>query len=87
LRTIEGKDYEIDIIKQDLHKRKRACNGNQKTIRILAKDDSKIKCFGALLDKLQKKILTKSYWSSLTIADTINYFRRNNFKILFKCKK
>lgn len=73
LDTIDDKNYEIEIIKQDLQKEKELIEIIKVQLNILAKDDSKIKCFGALIDSLQKsnpdkKVLVFSYF-----ADTINY--------------
>jgi ERCC4-related helicase len=87
IENIEGKDYEIDIIKQDLQKEKELVMVIRKQLEILAKDDSKIKCFGALLDTLQKnnpdkKVLVFSYF-----ADTINYLEETISKYSSSVKK
>lgn len=73
--TIDEKNYELEIMKQDLAKEKELVSVIRDQLEILAKDDSKIKCFGALLDKLEKenpnkKVLVFSYY-----ADTINYIQ------------
>jgi superfamily II DNA or RNA helicase len=73
LDTIDNKNYELETIKQDLQKEKELVNIIRNQLEILAKDDSKIKCFGSLVDSLQKsnpnkKILVFSYY-----ADTVNY--------------
>lgn len=75
LDTIDEKSYELEILKQDLIKEKELVSAIRNQLEILAKDDSKIKCFGALLDNLQKeqpnkKVLVFSYY-----ADTINYIQ------------
>lgn len=76
LDTVDEKSYEIEKIKQDLKKEKELVAVIREQLEILAKDDSKIKCFGSLVDSLQKrnpnkKILIFSYY-----ADTINYLEK-----------
>lgn len=73
LDVIDDKNYELEAIKTDLAKEKELVAIIRSQLEILAKDDSKIKCFGSLIDSLQKsnpnkKILIFSYY-----ADTINY--------------
>jgi len=73
LDVIDEKSYELEAIKQDLKKEKELVSVIRSQLEILAKDDSKIKCFGSLIDSLQKnhpnkKVLVFSYF-----ADTINY--------------
>jgi rubrerythrin len=87
LDTIDEKNYELETMKQDLAKEKELVSVIRAQFEILAKDDSKIKCFGALLDKLEKqnpnkKVLVFSYY-----ADTINYIQDSYLKILFKYKR
>jgi len=73
LDEIDGKNYELEAIKQDIQLEIKLVEIIKKQIEILDKDDSKIKRFGKLLDDLNKqhpdqKVLVFSYY-----ADTVNY--------------
>lgn len=85
--TIDEKNYELDILKQDLKKEKELVMVIRNQLEILAKDDSKIKCFGLLLDTLQKsnpgkKVLVFSYF-----ADTVNYIEETITKYTLSVNK
>jgi ERCC4-related helicase len=86
LDTIDEKNYELDMMKQDLIKEKELVLVIREQLEYSHKDDSKIKCFGTLLDKLEKKILNKKVLVFSYYADTINYIQDSISRIRFECK-
>jgi ERCC4-related helicase len=73
LDTVDEKTYELEVIKADLKKEKELVDVIRNQLEILAKDDSKIKCFGALIDSLKKENPNKKVLIFSYFADTVNY--------------
>lgn len=72
---IDGKNYELDILKNDILREKELVSVIRQQLDIMGGDDSKIKAFVSLLEKLDReqpgrKVLVFSYF-----ADTVEYLR------------
>lgn len=77
LDEVDNKSYELESLKKDIQREKHLVSLVRAHLKILNKDDAKIKCFAEQLKSLQKqnpnqKVLVFSYF-----ADTIKYLEGN----------